>query len=401
MEVPRPNPDFRKLWGGQAISHLGSSVTSTALPLAAIALHPTPFQMGLLSGSGAIVILVFGLFAGAWADRLRRRPILIVADLGRAAVLGSIPLAALLHRLDMRHLYFAAAAGSLLTILFEVSFEAYLPSLVESEELVDANGKMALASSSADVAGPGVAGMLVDWITAPIAILLDAVSFLVSAFSLALIRKPEPAPEPSPHPDMLREITEGLRASWSHPILRVLLFRSAAAAFFLGFGGALFMLFAVTVLGVRPSLLGVLISVGGATSLCGAFAAPRLVARFGLGPTIVGAAFVTGITMLVPTLAHGPILLGVAQLFDMAWPIYNINELSLRQAVTPDQLRGRVNSAMHLLFSGILPVGSFVGGILAGHIGVRTAMFVGALGYLLTTLLLFFSPIRQLKKLPA
>lgn len=399
-------PDFLKLWGGQAVSHLGSSITDVGLPLTALrVLGASPMQMGFLSGAGAAVVLVFGLFAGAWADRLRRRPILICADLGRAAVLGTVPLAAAFGRLSMGHLYLVAAACALLNVLFEVSYQAYVPSLVERENLVECNGKLALAASAADVGGPGLAGILVDWITAPRAILFDAVSFLISAASIGLIRKPEPQPEPRPQPHLGREIVEGLSASWREPILRVLAQRTATASFFMGFFVALYMIFAIRELGLSAALLGTIISVGGATSLAGAFAAPRLVRRFGFGPTFIGAAVVTGITMLVPALARGTVavcaaILSAGQLFDMAWPVYHINELSLRQAVTPDHLLGRVNSAMHLLFRGVLPVGALAAGIIAEAIGIRLTMVLGAIGYLLSTLWLIFSPIRRLRELP-
>lgn len=399
-------PDFLKLWGGQAVSQMGSSITDIGLPFTAVLmLGASPLQMGLLSGSGAAVILIFGLFAGVLADRLRRRPILIFADLGRAVVLGTVPLAAALHRLSMGHLYLVAAASSLLTVLFEVSYQAYVPSLVDRENIADCNGKLALAGSVAEVAGPSLTGVLVAWITAPRAILFDAISFLLSAISIGLIRKPEPQPVQRPQPHMGQEIAEGLRASWNEPILRALVQRTATASFFLGFGSALYLIFAIRELGLSAALLGTIISVGGATSLAGGLVSPRLVGRFGFGPTFIGAAIVTGITMLVPTLSRGPVavcaaILGTAQLFDMAWPIYHINELSLRQAVTPNHLLGRVNAAMHLLFRGVLPVGALAGGMIAEAIGIRLTLFLGALGYLLSTLWLVFSPIRQLRELP-
>ena len=385
---------------------MGSSITDIGLPFTAVLmLGASPLQMGLLSGSGAAVILIFGLFAGVLADRLRRRPILIFADLGRAVVLGTVPLAAALHRLSMGHLYLVAAASSLLTVLFEVSYQAYVPSLVDRENIADCNGKLALAGSVAEVAGPSLTGVLVAWITAPRAILFDAISFLLSAISIGLIRKPEPQPVQRPQPHMGQEIAEGLRASWNEPILRALVQRTATASFFLGFGSALYLIFAIRELGLSAALLGTIISVGGATSLAGGLVSPRLVGRFGFGPTFIGAAIVTGITMLVPTLSRGPVavcaaILGTAQLFDMAWPIYHINELSLRQAVTPNHLLGRVNAAMHLLFRGVLPVGALAGGMIAEAIGIRLTLFLGALGYLLSTLWLVFSPIRQLRELP-
>lgn len=397
--------DFLKLWGGQAISKIGSTITSVGLPLtAAYVLGASPLQMGILAGSSGAGVLVFGLFAGAWADRLRRRPILIVADLARAALLSTIPLAAAWHRLNMAHLYAVATLSGILTVFFDVSYQAYVPSLVSRAELVEANSKLALTESIADVTGPGLTGLLVQLITAPMAILLDALSFLVSAVSVWLIRTPEPLPEPSPAPHIGREIAEGLSASRRNPLLRALLQRAATGAFFGGFFGGLYFLFAVRELHITPVLLGIVISVGGASNLLGALLAERLLHRLGLGRTLIGAAWMIGLAMLIVPLAHGPVALAAAfliaaQLGDMAWPIYNINETSLRQAITPDRLLGRVNSAAHLLFWGALPLGAFAGGAIAQSIGIRQTMVIGALGSLLSALWLSFSPIRHLRKL--
>ena len=399
-------PDFLKLWAGQAVSQIGSWITLVGLPLtAALLLKASPLQMGILSGAGAAAILLFGLFAGAWADRLRRRPILIWADLGRAAVLGTVPFAAAAGRLTMGHLYLVAAASAVLTVFFDVSYQAYLPSLVRPEKILEGNSKMALSESIAGVVGPGLTGVLVQAITAPMAILFDAASFVCSALSVWLIHKPEPRPEPSAAPHIGREIVEGLRASWHEPILRTLLLRTATAAIFLGFGSSLYILFAVRELRINAVLLGAIISVGGFSDLFGALTAERLVRRFGFGQTLIGAALLAGVAGLLPPLAHGPVavcaaFLAVAQLGDMAWSIYNINELTLRQAVAPSHLLGRVNSAAHLMFRGVLPAGALLGGALAEAIGLRGAMFVGASGFLLSTLWLICSPIRRLRELP-
>jgi MFS family permease len=400
------NSDFLKLWAGQAVSQTGSNISAAALQLTAILLlGASPFQMGLMSGAGGGAILVFGLFAGAWADRLRRRPILIFADLGRAIILGTIPLAALLHRLTMAHLYLAAAATGVLTVFFDVSYQAYLPTLAGRENILEGNSKLALTESIAGIVGWGAAGILVQWITAPAAILFDAASFLCSAFSISLIRKPEGRPESGPAPNMGREIAEGLRLSWREPVLRALAMRTGAGSFFLGFLASLYMVFAIRELGLSPALIGIIVSCGGATSLFGALAAERLVRRVGFSRTLIGSAAATGFSTLLPPMAHGTVavcaaFLGAAQLFDIAWPVYNITELSLRQAVTPDHLLGRVNSAMHLLFNGVMPVGALAGGMIAQGIGIRATMFAGAAGFLLSTLFLIFSPIRHLRELP-
>lgn len=398
--------DFLKLWGGQAISKIGSAITSIGIPLtAAFVLGASPLQMGILAGSSGAGVLVFGLFAGAWADRLRRRPILIAADLARAALLTTIPLAAALHRLNIAHLYAVATLAGILTVLFDVSYQAYVPSLVSRENILQANSKLALTDSIADVTGPGLTGLLVQLITAPMAILLDAASFLCSALSVWLIRKPEPLPEPSLAPHIGREIAEGLSASWRNPLLRALLQRAAIGAFFLGFIGGLYFLFAIRELHITAVLLGIIVSVGGASNLLGALLAEPLLHRLGLGRTLIGAAWMIGVAMLMVPLAHGPVTLCAAfliaaQLGDMAWPIYIINETSLRQAITPDHLLGRVNSAGHLLFHGAIPLGALAGGAIAETIGMRQTMLIGALGYLLSCLWLTFSPIRHLRELP-
>jgi predicted MFS family arabinose efflux permease len=361
--------------------------------------------MSSLAGAGGAGVLVFGLLAGAWADRLRRRPILIASDLARAALLGTIPLAAALHRLNMAHLYGVAILAGILTVFFDVSYQAYVPSLVSRQNLVEANSKLALTESIADVTGPGLTGLLVQLITAPMAILLDALSFLCSAVSVWMIRRPEPVPEPGANPHIGREIAEGLTASWRNPLLRALLVRAAGGAFFGGFYGGLYFLFAVRDLHMTALLVGVVVSVGGASNLLGALLAQRLLHGLGLGQTLIGAQWMICLAMLMVPLAHGSPALSAAfliagQLGDMAWPIYNINETSLRQAITPDHLLGRVNSAVHLLFWGALPLGAMAGGAIAQTIGIRQAMLIGTLGYLFSNLWFTFSPIRHLRQLP-
>ena len=379
-------PDFLKLWAGQTISQIGSTITSIGLPLLAVlVLHASPVEMGMLGGASAASVLLFGLLAGAWADRLRRRPILIAADLGRALVVGSVPLAAALHRLTMAHLYVVAAAGAVLTVLFDVSYQAYLPSLVDRDSLLAGNSRLAMTESLAEVAGPGLTGLLVQWITAPMAILFDAISFLCSAISVWMIRKPEPPPKPAAEPDMVREISDGLGTSWRDPVLRALAGRAGSGAFFLGFGGSLYFLFTVRELGLSAATVGIIISIGGAASFAGAWMAERLAARFSTASCLIGSSLLIGFAMLLVPLAHGPGLLLAAQVGDLGWPLYNINERTLRQKITPDYLLGRVNSAMQLVFQGALPLGALAGGALAQLIGVRTAMIAGALGFLVST----------------
>ncbi|MBN9662641.1 MAG: MFS transporter [Acidobacteria bacterium] len=402
----RADPDFLKLWAGQAISQIGSNITNVGLPLTAVlVLGASPLQMGFLAGASAAPVLLFGLIAGAWADRLRRRPVLIAADLGRAVVLGTIPLAAALHRLTMEHLYLAAAASGLLTVLFDVSYQAYLPSLISRGQLLEGNSKLASTESFAEIVGPGFTGLLVHVMTAPMAMLFDAVSFVCSAISVGLIRKPEPRPRRSAEPHIGREVAEGLRTSWRSPLLRAVAGRTATGGFFLGFGSSLYFLFVMKELGLSAARVGLIISAGGACALLGALVTERLVERFGFGATFVGSSLLIGSSMLLVPLAHGPVavctaFLIVSQMGDLAWPVLSVNDRSLRQAATPDHLLGRVNSAMHLLFHGALPLGALAGGAIAQGLGVRRTLLLGALGFLLSSLWLVFSPVRQLRVLP-
>jgi predicted MFS family arabinose efflux permease len=399
--------EFLKLWAGQAVSQMGSRVSATALPLAAaLTLQASPLQMGILSGAGAAAILIFGLFAGAWVDRVHRRPILILADLGRAAILLAVPIAASMHRLSMGVLYAVAASSGLLTVFFDAGYQSYVPSLVKRDKLLEANSKLALTESIADIGGPGLGGILVAWFTAPMAFLFDAASFLFSAVSIWRIERPEPPPAIAEDADMGREIAGGLQASWRDPMLRALMLRTGTAGIFAGVFGGLYFLFAIRELHLDAALLGIIISLGGASNLFGALVSERLVRRWGIGPVMIGAALVTGLAVLILPLAHGSVvvcaaLLAFAQCFDMTWPIYMINERSLRQAITPDRLLGRVNSAMHLLFYGAMPVGSLVGGVVAQSTGLRPVMIAGALGFLLSTMFLIASPIRRLRDLPS
>jgi predicted MFS family arabinose efflux permease len=399
--------EFLKLWAGQAVSQMGSRISATALPLAAaLTLQATPLQMGLLSGAGAAAILIFGLFAGAWVDRVHRRPVLILADLARAAILLAVPMAASMNRLSMPVLYAVAASTGLLTVFFDAGYQSYIPSLVKRDKLLEANSKLALTESVADIGGPGLGGILVAWFTAPMAFLFDAASFLFSAFSIWRIDRPEPPPAVPEHADMRREIAEGLHASWRDPILRALMLRTGTAGIFAGVFGGLYYLFAIRELHLDAALLGIIISLGGASNLFGALVSERLVRRWGVGPVMIGAAAVTGLAIMILPLARGTVvtcaaLLAFAQCFDMTWPIYMINERTLRQAITPDRLLGRVNSAMHLLFYGAMPLGALSGGAIAQSAGLRPVMLAGALGFLLSTAFLIASPLRRLRDLPS
>ncbi len=408
---PRPtglwrHPDFLKLWLGQIVSEIGSRITREGVPLTAvIVLGAAPFPMGVLASLSGISTLVFGPITGLWVDRHRRRPILVAADLGRAVVLATVPLAAAFGALHMRQLYVVAALTGILTVFFDVAYQSYLPSLVARERVLEGNSKLALGSSMAEIAGPGLTGMLVQLITAPMAILVDALSFLWSALMVWLIRKPEPIAAPRGEPHIWHELAAGLRTVAGHPVQRAIARQAATGSFFIGFFLSLYVLYAIRYLRISPAVLGVVIAAGGAANMLGALLAWRLARRFGVGSILIGSVLLIGVAALMVPLAHGSVLIATvflvaAQLGDLGWPIYNINELTLRQAITPKDMLGRVNAVMQMLIRGVFPLGSFCGGVLASVIGVRPTLTLGALGFLSSSLWLVFSPIRKLREHP-
>ncbi len=401
--------DFLKLWGGQTISELGSTITRDALPLMAVlVLKATPVEMGILSALGGLPVLVFGIFAGVWVDRLRRRPVMIAADLGRAALLALVPISAGLGLLRIELLYTLMILTGLLGVFFDTAYRSYLPALVERAHLVEGNSKLALSSSLSEIGGAGLAGVLVQTIGAPLAMLLDALSFLVSAGSLAAIRKPEPPPTPPiEQPSVAREAVEGLRAVIHQPALRALIGATATLSFLGNIFGPLYALYAIRELGLSPAALGLTIAMGGVSGLFGALLAGRVLRRFGLGATLIGTLALTTLTALLIPLAgfipgSGLIFLSAAQLLgDGLDTIFSIHTISLRQAITPDHLLGRVNASLELVGEGVAPLGALAGGLLAALLGVQTALFIAALHGVLGSLWLVFSPVRKMREIPA
>jgi len=401
------SPDFLKLWTGQTISELGSRITREGLPLTAVlVLGATPQQMGFLAATGAGAVLLFGLVAGVWADRVRRRPILIGMDLIRAALLATIPAAAFAHRLTMGQLYAVIALTGVCTVFFDVAYQSYLPSLVERDELLEGNSKLAQSSAVAEIAGPGLTGVLVQLISAPIAILFDALSFLVSAFSVGMIRRPEPRPEPAPAQHLREETLAGIRFIFANPLLRPIACFSACAFLFWGFMGTLYVLYAIRELRLPPAALGVAIAMGGAGAMLGATVGPRIGRALGLGWTFIAAMAVVVCSQTLIVLAHGPVamvlaFLMVQQLFgDAGFATFNIHEMALRQSVAPGPVLGRVNAAMQLLTRGIYPLGALAGGVLAQHIGLRATLATSIAGVALSTLWLLASPLRRVREIP-
>jgi MFS family permease len=399
--------DFTRLWAGQTVSQFGTQVTYLALPLtAAVTLQATPSQMGLLGAAEFAPFLLFGLFAGVWVDRLPRRNILIAADLGRAALLALIPLAALGGFLRIELLYAVGFLTGVLTVFFDVAYQSYLPALVDRADLVEGNSKLEVTRSVAQVAGPGAAGGLVQLVSAPVAIALDAASFVLSALVLGAIRRAEPPPAASRR-RIWAEIGEGLAVVLGNRHLRAIAGCTATSNLFSQIATAVYLLYLTRDLAVTPALVGVIFAAGGVGALLGALLASRTAAAVGLGPTIVGTAALFPLGWLLTLVAGGPPALVVAvlaaamALVSLAGTVYNVNQLSLRQTITPDRLQGRMNASMRFLVWGTIPIGALIGGFLGDLIGLRATLLVAALGSALSVLWVLLSPVRSLREQPA
>lgn len=385
--------EFLKLWTGQMISEVGSRVSREGIPLTAVLLlNASPVQMGFLASVNGVTALLFGPLAGILADRLHRRPILIVTDLSRAAVLALIPLAALSGSLQLWHLFAVAALAGILTVFFDVAYQSYLPALVPEPQLLEGNSKLALSASTAEAIGPGITGVLVQWLSAPRAIALDAFSFLVSAVSVLAIRRPERPVTDQPHEPGWNELTAGFRTVASNPTLRALALRSVTMFFFAGFFSSLYVFYAIRTLGLTPIVLGFVVTLGGISNFFGASIAARLPQTWPVRNVLIASTLGSGAIMLFIPLAHGPwylaaAFLGAAQLFgDLFFPIYSIYELTLRQRIAPPAVLGRVNAAMQMIWKGIIPAGAVTGGFLAESLGPRAAIVISAFGVMASAL---------------
>jgi MFS family permease len=403
--------DFVKLWSGQTISLLGSQITFLALPVTAVLmLDATPVQMGLLTAAGTIPSLLLGLFVGAWVDRSRRRPILIAADLGRALLLFAIPLAAVLGVLRIEVLYLVALLVGTLGLFFDVAYRSFLPSLVGPQQLVEGNSKLELSESVAEILGPGAAGGLVQLLTAPLAIALDAASFLISALFLAWIRVPEPAPQP---PDAQQhiwsEIGQGLRLVAGNRLLRAIAGCMGTISLFNSVLEAVFILYVARDLGLEPGVLGLIFAGGSVGFLLGTLVTASITRHIGLGPGMIAGLLLVGSSdLLIPLLSRSMATVAIALVlvtaqffFGLGLVAFRIGQVSVRQVVTPDALQGRMNATMSFISWGLVPLGGLLGGGLGQAIGLRPTLLLAAGGELLALLWLLLSPIRSLRDLPA
>lgn len=402
------NAEFVKLWLAANVSLLGSHVTALALPLLAVqTLQATAGQMGFLRAASSVAAGLAGPFAGVLADRLRRRPFLISTDLGLAFLAALIALAAWAGALRIEHLYALQFVWGALSICGDVASMAYLPSVVRRGQLVEANSKLQATASAVTIAGPGLAGVLVQALTAPVAMLFDAASFVLSALSLKLIRAPEPGPTPAAERrGVWAEMFEGLSVVYRHALLRPLAQGIALHFLFAGMVSAIFVLYAVRELGLSAAQLGLVMAGLGPGFLAGALLAPWAARRFGVGRVLVyspllvtaGGALVAAaagsVVVIILTLVAGHVLLACGI------QLHGINLMSLRQAVTPHRLQGRMNASFRFVNLAAAGVGALAAGWLGEAVGLQATLGVAAGGFLFHCARLFFSPIRALRETP-
>lgn len=398
--------DFLRLWTGQTISEFGSVVTRTAVPLVGLlVLGAGPRELAALVIAASTAVLLVGLVAGAWVDRLPRRPVLIWTDLIRAALLFSIPVAYAFGLLSLGQLYLVAFIEAALGTLFDSAYRSYLPSLVGGERLLEGNSKLSISSSIAEIGGPGFAGALVQIVSAPFAILVDALSFVVSAVSLFAIRARELARPQDARRTIGREIVEGLSVVRRHVLLFPLIATSVTQHFFGSFYRVLYSLFLLDVLGLSPFLLGVVISAGGVGSLVGSILAGRVVRRLGVGRSIVVMSITGSVIGVLTPIAAGPLFLVTLMVFlpqligDGLATIEDITSTTVVQTVTPGRVLGRVNATFDVLSHGVGPLGAIVAALVAESYGVRTAIAIGWLGGAASILWIIFSPLPRLTSL--
>jgi len=407
-------PDFAKLWTAETISQFGTQVSLLAIPIIAITILNAPaFEVALLSTIEFLPFLLFTLPAGAWVDRLPRRPILIVGDLGRALSLCSIPIAYALGGLTIWQLYVVGFVNGVLTVFFDVAYQSYLPAIVDRDKLVEGNSKLTVSQSTAQIAGPPVAGGLIGVFTAPIAVIADALSYLGSAFFVFRIHRPEPPIARSSAGQSRRqrvagfvtEVRGGLAYVLDNVYLRNIAACTATSNLFGNMAGSILLVYAVRELGMTPESIGVVFGLGSIGGLSAALLANRIAQRIGLGPTIIVAiatGLPAGLLVALASPATAIVFLVIsAALNGFGGVVYNINQVSFRQAITPQRMQGRMNATMRFIVWGTIPIGSVIGGIIATVASLHTAIWVGAIGAVVPILPVLFSPVRSLRVMPA
>ena len=397
------------LWAGQSVSELGSSVTVLALPLTAVVvLRASVFQVGLLSAATTVPFLLIALPAGLIVDRIARRGLMIGCDAARMLIIGSVPVAAALGQLTLFQLYAVALATGVLTVFFDVAYQSFTPALIGVDQLPDGNGKLQATQAFAQVAGPGVGGGMFSLLGAG-ALTADAVSYAVSTVSLLLIRTRERPARPeraagAAKPRLRAELFAGLSFIVHHPVLRKIAACTATANLFVAMAISIEIIFLIRVLHVRPAYAGLLVAVAGLGGVAAGILSGRLARWIGSARIIWVSMLVLGAPGLLLPLAEPGwrlsfvVVAGLGLTFSGV--LYNIAQLSYRQAICPPGLLGRLNAAIRWIVWGTLPLGAVIGGTLGSVLGVRPTLWIGMAGTWAAALWVLFSPLRGMRDVP-
>lgn len=405
------HPDFLKLWTAETVSVFGSAITQLALPLiAATVLNVGAFEFGLLTTIAFLPFILLSLPAGVWVDRLRRRPILIAADLGRAITIGSIPVAFAFDALTIWQLYVVGFLNGCLTVFFDVAYQSYLPSIVDRDQLVEGNSKLEITRSASQILGPGASGLLIGLLRAPFAMTVDALSYLFSAVFVLWIRRPEPPVQAhdeashGPKPSMRKEIAVGLRYVTGHRWLRAIAATTGLSNLFFNLAGSILILYLVRERGLTAEIIGFAFSLGSLGVLLAALTASWITARVGVGRMLVLSSIGFSVSILPIAMAPEALIFPAVALSGfiggysgVAW---NINQVSLRQAITPTRMQGKMNATMRFIVWGTIPVGTITGGALGSIIGLHPTIWVGAIGGLFAFIPVTLSAVRSIVTMP-
>jgi MFS family permease len=406
------SPDYLKLWTAATISLFGTQISLVAIPfIAVLLLDVPPYQVALLGTVEFLPFLLFTLPAGAWVDRLPRRLILVAGDLGRAVSLITIPIAWQLGVLSIWQLYLVGFINGTLTVFFDVADQSFLPAILEPDDLLEGNSKLQVSGSAAQIVGQPLGGAMIGLLSAPMAVLLDALSFIASGGLIFWIRKREPgrqqaaSSEAGPRPGIRGEVAEGLRYVLGHEYLRYIAASTGLSNLFSNIAFATFAIFAYRTLELTAFTVGVIGGVGSIGVLVGALVAGRIAARIGVGRTILWSMILAGPPTLLAAFAQPatavPILIASFFLASLTSVIYNINQVSLRQAITPERIQGRMNATIRFLVWGTIPLGQIIGGILASTVlGVRGALVVGGVLGCFAFVPILISSVPALERIP-
>jgi Na+/melibiose symporter-like transporter len=396
--------DFLKFWAGNTVTQFTGQISGFALPIVAVlVIQVTGFELGVLEAIGFIAFPTIGLIVGVWMDRWRRRRVMVAANLIQVAALGSIPAAFAAGVLSLYQLYAVALVMGATTVFYDVAYQSYLPDLVDKEDVVEGNQKLQVSASASAVVGPSVASLLVQAVGAALSVAADAIGTLAAAFMLVWIRKPEPAPAPSGERHFFAEMKEGIKVVTGNKLLWTQAGCTGTSNLGSSIVGVAIILYIYRVLSISPGIAGVIFTIGAFGFLLGVLVTSRVTAALGLGRTIALAS-AASLGLFIVLVARGPfapLIIGVAEFIPaFGAPIYNINQVSLRQIITPNRLQGRMNATIRTIIWGTIPVGSLLGGMFVSALGVVPALVIGILVSGASSLWILLGPIIRLDVQP-